>query len=37
MIDRNIEVYIGKLDTFLKQQQKDFPDFRTLMIIKSSK
>ena len=29
MIDRNIEVYIGKLDTFLKQQQKDFPDFRT--------
>ncbi|WP_284118610.1 4'-phosphopantetheinyl transferase family protein [Acinetobacter seifertii] len=29
MIDRNIEVYTGKLDTFLKQQQKDFPDFRT--------
>ncbi|MCH2002669.1 4'-phosphopantetheinyl transferase family protein [Acinetobacter seifertii] len=29
MIDRNIEVYRGKLDTFLKQQQKDFPDFRT--------
>ncbi|MEN8275231.1 4'-phosphopantetheinyl transferase superfamily protein [Acinetobacter seifertii] len=29
MIERNIEVYTGKLDTFLKQQQKDFPDFRT--------
>ncbi|MGV2454039.1 UNVERIFIED_CONTAM: 4'-phosphopantetheinyl transferase superfamily protein [Acinetobacter seifertii] len=29
MIDRNIEVYTGKLDTFLKQQQKDFRDFRT--------
>ncbi|WP_151749512.1 4'-phosphopantetheinyl transferase family protein [Acinetobacter seifertii] len=31
MIDRNIEVYIGKLDTFLKQQQKDFPYFRTFI------
>ncbi len=37
MIDRNIEVYIGKLDTFLKQQQKDFPDFRTFNDYKSSK
>ncbi|AJB49449.1 MULTISPECIES: 4'-phosphopantetheinyl transferase family protein [Acinetobacter calcoaceticus/baumannii complex] len=29
MIDRKIEVYIGKLNEFLKQEQQDFPDFRT--------
>ncbi len=29
MNDRKIEVYIGKLNEFLKQEQQDFPDFRT--------
>jgi len=29
MNDRKIEVYIGKLNEFLKQEQQIFPDFRT--------
>ena len=37
MNDRKIEVYIGKLNEFLKQEQQDFPDFRTFNNYKSSK
>ena len=29
MNDRKIEVYIGKLNEFLKQEQQNFPDFRS--------